>query len=79
LKGVRQASTAATLKGERDREMTQAMQEYKDEQRARQANMARLRALRLAREYTESKATAAPQSAKKKAATQTGSAPRASS
>lgn len=75
LKGVKQAPTAAALKAERERDKVQAVRDYEEENRARQANMARLRALRLAQERTESKATTAPRSAKKKkAATQTGSA-----
>ena len=69
VKDVKSASTAAALKAERERDMAQAMREYEDEQRALKANMARLRALRVAKEHAESKATAAPQSAKKKAAT----------
>jgi len=68
LKGIKQVSTAAALKAERERDMAQAMRDYVDEQRARRDNMARLRALRLAKERAESKATAAPRSAKKKAA-----------
>ena len=47
LKPVKQTSTAAALKAERDRDMAQAMQDYENEQWARLANMARLRALRL--------------------------------
>jgi len=74
LKPVKQSSTAAALKAERDRDMAQAMQDYENEQCARLANMARLRALRLENERAESKA-AAPRSAKrKKAATETGRA-----
>jgi hypothetical protein len=79
LKGVKQASIAAALKTERERDKAQAVRDYENEQRAHRANMARLRALRLAKERGESKATAAPRSAKKKAATQTGSAQRAAS
>lgn len=73
MKAVKQASTAAALKAEREQDMAQAMRDYENEQRMRLANMARLRALRLEKERAESQATAAPQSAKKKkAATQTG-------
>jgi len=79
LKGVKQASTAAAMKAERERDKAQALRDYEEEKRARQANMARLRALRLAKERVESKATAAPRSAKKKAAIQTGSEPLAPS
>ncbi len=75
-KPVKQASTAAALKAERDRDMAQAMRDYENEQCARLANMARLRALRLERERAESKAISAPRPAKKKkAATETDSAP----
>jgi hypothetical protein len=75
LKGVKQASTAVALKAERERDKVQAVRDYEEENRARQANMARLRALRLAKECIESKATTVPRPAKKKkAATQTGSA-----
>ena len=65
LKAVKQTSTAADLKAERDRDMAQAMQDYENEQCTRLANMARLRALRLEKERAQSK-TAAPRSAKKK-------------
>jgi hypothetical protein len=65
LKPVKQTSTAAALKAERGRDMAQAIQDYENEQRARLANMARLRALRLENERAESTA-AAPRSAKKK-------------
>lgn len=75
LKAVKQASTPAALKAERERDMAQAMRDYENEQDARRANMARLRALRLAKEHADSKGTAAPRSTKKKkATTQTGSA-----
>jgi len=72
LKGSKQVSTAAALKAERERDMAQAMRDYIDEQRALRDNMARLRALRLSKERAESKATTAPRSARKKAATATG-------
>lgn len=68
LKGVKQASTAAALKAERERDKAQALKDYEDEQRALRTNMARLRALRLAKKRTESKTTTAPRSARKKAA-----------
>jgi hypothetical protein len=72
LKPVKQTSTAAALKAERDRDMAQAMQDYENEQCARLANMARLRALRLEKERAESKAAAPRSAKKKKAATETG-------
>ena len=75
-KAVKQTSTAAALKVERERDMAQAMQDYETEQSARIANMARLRALRLEKERAESKAaSASPSAKKKKAATKTGGAP----
>jgi hypothetical protein len=61
LNAVKQTSPAAA-KAERD--MAQAMRDYENEQCARLANMARLRALRLERERTESKAASAPISVK---------------
>lgn len=77
LKAVKQASTPAALKAERERDMAQAMRDYENEHCARLANMARLRALRLEKERAESKATSVPRSAKKKkAAAETVSAPR---
>jgi hypothetical protein len=75
-KAVKQTSTAAALKVERERDMAQAMRDYETEQSARIANMARLRALRLEKERAESKAaSASPSAKKKKAATKTGGAP----
>jgi hypothetical protein len=76
---VKPAATAAALKAERERDKVQAVQDYEEEQRARQANMARLRGLRLAKERAAAKKAAAPRPARKKAAPQIGSAPRASS
>jgi hypothetical protein len=75
LKPVKQSSTAAALKAERDRDMARAVLEYENEQCARLANMARLRALRLENERAESKAAARPSAKKKKAATKAGGAP----
>jgi hypothetical protein len=75
LKPVKQTSTAAALKAERDRDMAQAVQDYEDEQCARLANMARLRALRLENERAESKVAASPSAKKKKAATESRRGP----
>ena len=61
-------SLAAATKAEREREKTEAMREYQAEKVAAQANMARLRALRLAKESTASQPQAAPRPAKRKAA-----------
>ncbi|MEJ2376191.1 MAG: hypothetical protein P8Y71_12510 [Pseudolabrys sp.] len=79
MKPVKSAATIAALKAERERDKAQALQDYEDERRARQVNMARLRTLRLAKERADAKEAAAPCRAKKKAAAQTGSAPRAPS
>jgi hypothetical protein len=78
-KAVKSAATGAALKTERERDKAQALQDYENEHRARQANMARLRGLRLAKERADAKKAAAPRPARKKAAAQTGSASRSSS
>ena len=49
--------TAAAQKAERERDKIQAMRDYQAEINARQANMARLRALRLAKESGEAQST----------------------
>jgi hypothetical protein len=72
-KAVKQDPTAAAVKAERERDKAQAMRDYENEQHARRANMQRLRALRLAKERTETTA-ASPPAKKKKVATQTRSA-----
>ncbi len=59
-----QLTTAATLKAERKRDEAQALRDYEAEKLARQANMIRLRALRLAREHAEAQATTAQGPAK---------------
>ncbi len=65
-------SLVAAAKADREREKTEAMREYQAEKIAAQANMARLRALRLARESikesTASQPQPAPRPAKRKAA-----------
>ena len=69
-------SLAAAAKADREREKTEAMREYQAEKVAAHANMARLRALRLARESvkqsikesTASQPHAVPRPAKRKAA-----------
>jgi hypothetical protein len=58
----------AALKAERERDKIQAMQEYEAETLARQANMMRLRALRLANESGDAAATTTPPLAKKRTA-----------
>jgi hypothetical protein len=55
----------AALKAERERDKMQAMRDYEAEALARQANMIRLRALRLAKESAEAQATTARRQAKK--------------
>lgn len=65
LKGDQKLSATAK-KAERDRDAAQAMREYEAEKRATQANMARLRAQRLAKESAEAQAPTADPTAKKK-------------
>jgi hypothetical protein len=69
LNRVPQSSTTAAVKADRERDKAQAMRDYEAEQLARQANMARLRALRLAKERADAQATTA-RPTRKKAATQ---------
>ena len=63
-------SLVAAAKAERERDKTEAMREYQSENRASLANMARLRALRLAKakESTNLQPQAAQRPAKRKAA-----------
>ena len=61
-------SPMAAAKAERERDKTEAMREYQAERLAFQANMARLRALRLAKERADSQLPATPRPAKRKAA-----------
>ena len=70
LKRVPQPSTVAAMKAERERDKAQAVRDYEAEQLACQANMARLRALRLAKERADAQATTAQRPTRKKAATQ---------
>ena len=58
---------AAALKAERDRDKAQATREYEAGKRAWQANLLRLRALRLARESNPVEATPARRPNAKKA------------
>jgi len=62
------STNAAALKAERERDKTQAMRDYEAEGHARQANMLRLRALRLAKESAAAQAAPARRPAKKGAA-----------
>jgi len=48
-----QQLSATAKKAERDRDAAQAMRDYEAEKRAAQANMERLRALRLAKERAD--------------------------
>jgi hypothetical protein len=66
LKRMSQISPAA-MKAERERDKAQAMRDYQAEQLARQANMARLRDLRLAKERADALAAAARRQVTKKA------------
>lgn len=61
-------SLVAAAKAERERDKTEAMREYQSESRASLDNMARLRALRLAKENAESQPQAAALPAMRKAA-----------
>ncbi len=65
---MKPSSTTAVLKAERERDKAQALRDYEAERRAWQANMMRLRALRLARENAEAQAATGRQPIKKKAA-----------
>jgi hypothetical protein len=65
LQGAKQSPIAAR-KVERDSDKAAAMREYQAEKLASQANMARLRALRLAKESADTQAAQPP--AKRKAA-----------
>ncbi len=67
LQGAKQSPIAAA-KAERGGDKAAAMREYQAEKLASQANMARLRALRLAKESTGSQPQAARRPAKRKAA-----------
>jgi len=60
-----QQMSAAAKKAERDRDAAQALRDYDAEKRAAQANMVRLRALRLAEERAEEQAPAPRRSRKK--------------
>lgn len=62
-------SPIAAAKAERERDKAAAMREYQAEKLVSQANMARLRALRLAKESAASQPQAARRPAKRKAAT----------
>ena len=61
-------SPMAAAKAERARDQTEAVREYQAEKLASQANMARLRALRLAKESADSQPPVTPRPAKRKAA-----------
>jgi hypothetical protein len=61
-------SPVAAAKAERERDKSEAMREYQTERLASRTNMARLRALRLAKESADSQPQAAPRPAKRKAA-----------
>ncbi len=74
---LKTSSTTAALKAERERDKAQALRDYDAERRAREANMMRLRALRLARENAHAQVATAPQPIKKKAAIREAGLPRA--
>jgi hypothetical protein len=61
-------SPIAAAKAERERDKTEAMREYQAEKLASRANMARLRAVRLANENADPQPPAAQRPPKRKAA-----------
>jgi hypothetical protein len=67
LQDAKQSSIAAA-KAERERDKTEAMREYQTEKLASQANMARLRALRLAKENADPQPPTVQRPVKRKAA-----------
>jgi hypothetical protein len=68
VKDAQQRATAAAKDAERTRDKAQAMREYEAERLAREANMARLRALRLAKEAADAREAKTQPPARKKAA-----------
>ena len=70
LKDAQQLATTAATNAERARYKAQALREYEAEKRAREANTARLSALRLAKEASEMQdaKTQPPAQKRKKAA-----------
>ena len=70
LKDAQQRASAAATNAERARDKAQALREYEAEKLARDANTARLRALRLAKEASEAEGakTQAPARKRKQAA-----------
>jgi hypothetical protein len=66
LKSDQQKSMTAAKKAERERDQAQALRDYEAEKRAAQANMMRLRALRLAKERADSQAPTPQRPAKNK-------------
>jgi hypothetical protein len=70
LKDAQQRASAAATNAERARDKAQALREYEAEKLAREANTARLRALRLAKEASEMQdaKTQAPARTKRRAA-----------
>ena len=69
LKRILQPSSPAAMKAERERDKAQTVRDYEAELLARQANMTRLRALRLAKERADMLAAVARRPVNKKAAT----------
>lgn len=65
-------SPMAAAKAERERDKNKAMREYQTKKLASQANMARLRALRLAKAGSDSQLQAVPRPAKRKTASRQG-------
>jgi hypothetical protein len=68
LKSAKQSPIAAAAKAERERDKAQALLDYEAERLAARANMAQLRALRLAKERADARATTAWRQANKRKA-----------
>jgi hypothetical protein len=77
VKDAQQRATAAAATAERERDKAQAVREYEAERLAREANIARLRALRLAKEAADAQEAKMQPPIKKKAASGTATARRA--
>jgi hypothetical protein len=68
LKSGKQSPMTAAVKAERERDKVEAVRDYEAERLATQANMARLRALRLAKERADKRLPTKQRPAKRKAA-----------
>lgn len=77
VKDAQQRAIAAATNAERERDKALAVREYEAERLARDANMARLRALRLAKEAADAQEAKAQPPVRKKAASGIATAQRA--